>query len=162
MNHDTSDADGLRLLTELERVFGAGEFRTRMMLPFADLETTLTFLKSVPSSSGEAGVRQALARHDAIEAARMTNARREPVAEAETVTIDVAIGEAMRSLGGERRIDEVRAWIIQMYGDRWKDIGTAMADLTYPPNRSTSYPPERQCLERVAKGLYKLCPGFAR
>jgi len=75
-------------------------------------------------------------------------------------TLDEAILMAMRALTGVRHIDEVRQWIEQNLPERWEDVGTAMADLTHPPNNSTSYPPERHFLERTGRGKYVLRRGW--
>jgi hypothetical protein len=75
-------------------------------------------------------------------------------------TLDEAVLQAMKALGGDRHIDEVKGWIYAKYGRQWADVGTAMADLTNPPNSSTQYPPSKHCLERVKPGVYRLREGF--
>lgn len=67
-----------------------------------------------------------------------------------------AIKEAMVALGGDGSIEEVTEWIKARYGDRWKDIRTRIADLTYPGNSSSSYTPSERFLERVSRGVYRL------
>lgn len=67
-----------------------------------------------------------------------------------------AIWQAMTAMGGERSIQEVTAWIERHYPQRWKDVGTPMADLTFPGNNSSGYSPERRFLERTAPGRYRI------
>ena len=67
-----------------------------------------------------------------------------------------AIKEAMQALGGESTSREVSAWINDRYPGRWKDISTAMADLTYPGSPSSTYPVSQRFLERIAPGRYRL------
>ena len=67
-----------------------------------------------------------------------------------------AIKEAMHALGGEAASKDVSAWITQRYPGRWKDVSTAMADLTYPGSPSSTYPESQRFLERVAPGRYRL------
>lgn len=68
--------------------------------------------------------------------------------------------KAMRSLGGERDIQEVAAWITQNSTEPVSALATVMADLASPPNNSTQYPPERQFLERVERGRYRIRTGW--
>lgn len=70
-----------------------------------------------------------------------------------------AIWQAMTALGGERSIQEVTDWIESRYPLRWKDVGTPMADLTFPGNNSSSYPLERRFLERTGPGRYRIRQG---
>jgi hypothetical protein len=72
------------------------------------------------------------------------------------MTAAEAIWQAMTALGGERAIDEVRDWIELCHPNQWVDIGTAMADLTFPGNASSSYGAEQRFLERVAPGRYRV------
>ncbi len=67
-----------------------------------------------------------------------------------------AIWQAMTALGGERSIQEVADWIEVRYPSRWKDVGTPMADLTFPGNNSSSYSQERRFLERTGSGRYRI------
>lgn len=67
-----------------------------------------------------------------------------------------AIKEAMVGLGGERSIEEVKQWIKAHYGNRWQDITTTIAYLTYPGNKSSSYAPSERFLIRVSRGVYRL------
>lgn len=67
-----------------------------------------------------------------------------------------AIWQAMTAMGGERSIQEVTEWISRQYPHRWKDVGTPMADLAFPGNHSSSYPPARRFLERTAPGRYRI------
>lgn len=64
--------------------------------------------------------------------------------------------QAMQSLGGERDIQEVADWITRNSSEPVSSLATVMADLTSPPNNSTKYPPERQFLERVERGKYRM------
>lgn len=72
------------------------------------------------------------------------------------MTADEGVRLAMLALGGERNADEVKAWIEQNLTQRWKDIGTTMADMTPSLNSVTGYDPDRQILERIAPGVYRL------
>lgn len=67
-----------------------------------------------------------------------------------------AIREALENLGGEGTIKQVKDYIVSKYGPRWKDISTAMADLTFPGSKSSTYTINERFLERVAKGRYRL------
>jgi hypothetical protein len=70
-----------------------------------------------------------------------------------------AIIEALKALGGEREISEVRTWIEHRYGPRWKDLSTTMADMVPTElggNHSSSLPEWARVLERVGRGKYKL------
>lgn len=67
-----------------------------------------------------------------------------------------AIREAMEALGGEADARDVRAWIDERYPGAWADITVDMADLTYPGNASSTYPPDRRFLRRVSRGRYAL------
>jgi hypothetical protein len=40
-----------------------------------------------------------------------------------------AIIAAYETPGGERTIKEIKDWIYEKYGNRWRDIGTSMADM---------------------------------
>ncbi len=72
------------------------------------------------------------------------------------ITADEAILNAMKALGGTRSVKEVGDWVESHYPLRWKGIGTQMADLTFKGNRSSGYAPDRQFLERVSRGHYRL------
>lgn len=67
-----------------------------------------------------------------------------------------AIKEAMKALGGEATIKEVRQWIDTKYPKRWIDITKSMADLTYPGNKASQYPMNERFLKRVSRGRYCL------
>lgn len=67
-----------------------------------------------------------------------------------------AIREAMDALGGEADAREVKAWVDARYPEGWADITVQMADLTYPGNTSSTYPPDQRFLERIARGQYRL------
>lgn len=66
-----------------------------------------------------------------------------------------AIAEALTSLDGCGKISEVREYISSKYQKRWKDIGTAMADMC-PESKSSTYPPQDRILKRVGRGEYCL------
>lgn len=68
-----------------------------------------------------------------------------------------AVREALTAMGGEGTIAEVNGWLGRHYPGRWKDVGTLMADLTYPGNASSVIPVDRRFLERVSPGRYRLC-----
>jgi hypothetical protein len=71
-----------------------------------------------------------------------------------------AIIEAFESLGGIRKIYEIKNWVGNKYGfNRWKDFGTRMADMvpTHLRGNNTSRVPEHQrVLRRVKDGYYCL------
>lgn len=73
---------------------------------------------------------------------------------------DEAILRAMRALGGDATIREVGEWVTANVQQKWASFGTPMADLTAGGNASSHYPPERQFLERVEEGRYRLLPGW--
>lgn len=66
-----------------------------------------------------------------------------------------AIIEALDVLGGSGSISEVKTFINTKYSNKWKDIGTAMADL-YPESTSSLYPQSQRPLERIGRGKYRL------
>jgi hypothetical protein len=71
-----------------------------------------------------------------------------------------AIIEALYSLGGSGSISEVSSYINSKYPNRWKDIGTTMADLC--PNSTSSLVPQKErVLERIARGKYRLRKSMA-
>ncbi len=72
------------------------------------------------------------------------------------INADEAVRVAMRVLGGERTANEVAAWLKENITKPWKDINTTMADMTSSLNSVTGYSPDRQILERVAPGTYRL------
>jgi hypothetical protein len=72
------------------------------------------------------------------------------------ITADEAVRVALDALGGDRTIAEVAGWVEGNLTQRWKDIGTTMADMTLSPHSRTGYPAERQILERVEAGMYRL------
>ncbi|MBB6451600.1 hypothetical protein HNQ94_000021 [Salirhabdus euzebyi] len=70
-----------------------------------------------------------------------------------------AIIEALSELGGERNVREVKEWIYDRYGDRWKDIGTRMSDMvpvSHEGNASSQIQAKYRVLNRVSKGRYCL------
>ena len=69
-----------------------------------------------------------------------------------------AIREAMLALGGEADIPDVEKWVEDRYPSKWRPgtIAVAMADLTYPGNRSSPYSSTQRILERVGRGRYRL------
>ncbi len=67
-----------------------------------------------------------------------------------------AVIVAMRALGGERTVQEVKAWIEAHLTERWEDIGTTMADMAPSSTSTTGLSPKRQVLDRVAVGTYHL------
>lgn len=67
-----------------------------------------------------------------------------------------AIREALLHFGGEGTIEQVKSYIKSKYGFKWKDIGTTMADLTFPGSRSSTYSLNERFLERVGRGRYRL------
>ena len=67
-----------------------------------------------------------------------------------------AIRSALEALGGEADARDVKAWVDERYPGEWADITVQMADLTYPGNPSSTYPPERRFLRRVTRGRYAL------
>ena len=66
-----------------------------------------------------------------------------------------AVVEALTSLGGSGSISEVRSYINSKYPNKWKDIGTTMADLC-PESTSSLYPQKDRVLERIGRGKYRL------
>jgi hypothetical protein len=74
------------------------------------------------------------------------------------ITADEAVRTALRALGGQGTIDDVSTWISRSLTQSWKDIGTTMADMTASKNSQSGYPSDRQILERVESGLYRLNP----
>jgi hypothetical protein len=71
-------------------------------------------------------------------------------------TASDAIREAMDALGGEADVSVVKDWIEVRYPGRWADVTTAVADLTYPGNASSTYSMDQRFLERVSRGRYRL------
>lgn len=67
-----------------------------------------------------------------------------------------AIWQAMTAFGGDQTISRVTSWIAERYPGRWKDVGTAMADLALPGNVSSHYASEQRFLERVDIGPYRV------
>jgi len=75
------------------------------------------------------------------------------------VTQYEAIIEAFEVLGGERTIKEIQRWVSAKYGFRWKDFGTAMADMvpiSLGGNVTSQAPEKVRVLKRVARGKYGL------
>lgn len=71
-----------------------------------------------------------------------------------TITADEAVRTALRALGGEQSVESVSNWIEANLTQRWKDLGTTMADMTPSPESNTGYPRARQILLRAAPGVY--------
>jgi hypothetical protein len=73
-------------------------------------------------------------------------------------TASDAIREALRALGGEASVAEVSEWIEHRYPLQWarSTIGTTMADLTFPGNRSSRFSTNQRILRRVGHGRYRL------
>lgn len=67
-----------------------------------------------------------------------------------------AIGETMEALGAEAQARDVKPRVDERYPGRRADVTVDMADLAYPGNASSAYPPERRFLERVSRGRYRL------
>jgi len=70
-----------------------------------------------------------------------------------------AIIEAFKELGGSRTIEEIRDWVRGIYGDKWKDFGTRMADmvpLELGGKPSSNVQDEFRVFRRVSKGKYSL------
>lgn len=72
------------------------------------------------------------------------------------VILKEAIKEALLSMDGEANVSQIKDFIEAKYKGRWKNIDTAIADLTYPGNKSSTYPPQDRILERVDRGKYRL------
>lgn len=71
-----------------------------------------------------------------------------------------AILEALGSLGGSGSISEVSNYINSKYPNRWKAIGTTMADLC-PKSTSSLIPQKERVLERIGRGKYRLRKSMA-
>jgi hypothetical protein len=122
----------------------------------------------VVEAASEAAIRDIFARDpwsgshlviDTIEpwTIRLDGRRRTTIDQTETsMTAADAIREAMLALGGEVSIRQVKDWIDTRYPGRWKDISTAIADLTYPGNQSSTYSMGQRFLVRTARGRYRL------
>jgi hypothetical protein len=70
-----------------------------------------------------------------------------------------AIIEALECLGGEGTIKEIDQLISVAYPDRWKDSGTALADMVpvyLGGNQSSSVRDEYRILQKVSRGTYRL------
>lgn len=70
-----------------------------------------------------------------------------------------AIILALDELGGKGTIRQVNDWINTNYPNKWKDAGTALADMvpkSLGGNRSSNVSDEYQILERVSPGRYRL------
>jgi hypothetical protein len=75
------------------------------------------------------------------------------------MTQNEAIIEALEALGGAGTIKEVNAWMEKKYPSRWKDTGTALADMVpvYLGGTTTSnVRDELRILEKVSRGRYRL------
>jgi len=76
-----------------------------------------------------------------------------------------AIIEAFNALGGERTIREVEEWVRRRYSHRWKDFGTAMADMvpiTLGGNTSSQCSKHLRVLRRVSRGKYTLIETYEK
>ena len=75
------------------------------------------------------------------------------------VTQSEAIIAAFRELGGTRTISEITDWVQNVYGAKWKDFATAMADMV-PVSKggthSSTVPDYYRVLERIRIVEYKL------
>src|SRR5690606_41791849 len=70
-----------------------------------------------------------------------------------------AIITAFKVLGGEREIREIKDWISSKYGEKWKDIGTTMADMVpmiLGGSNSSQISEEYRVLKRISRGRYCL------
>jgi hypothetical protein len=70
-----------------------------------------------------------------------------------------AIIEALEFLGGEGTIKDIDQWIYEVYPNRWKDPGTAVADMvpvSLGGNQSSSVRDEYRVLQKIARGTYRL------
>lgn len=70
-----------------------------------------------------------------------------------------AIIEAFEALGGKRYIKEIKDWIYERYGERWKDIGTSMADMvpvSHGGSDSSQIHDQYRVLYKVSRGKYCL------
>ena len=72
------------------------------------------------------------------------------------MTAAEAILSAMQTFAGDVRIKHVEQWLSEHSPQNANDVGTAMADLTFPPSPSSGYAPERCFLHRSGRGLYRL------
>ena len=75
------------------------------------------------------------------------------------VTQYEAIIEAFKALGGEKTRKDIEDWVYRKYGLRWKDLGTAMADMvprSRGGNPSSTCPLKHRVLKRVTRGVYRL------
>jgi hypothetical protein len=72
------------------------------------------------------------------------------------VILREAIKEALLSMDCEATVGQIKDFIDAKYKGRWKDVDTAIADLTYPGNKTSTYRPEEKILERVERGKYRL------
>jgi hypothetical protein len=66
-----------------------------------------------------------------------------------------AIAEAITALGGSGTAFEVREYIRSKFGRDWKNIETAMDDLSVE-SESSFFPPEERVLRRMGQGKYSL------
>lgn len=70
--------------------------------------------------------------------------------------VAMAIASAIRGLGGEASVRDIEAAVETAHPGRWRSLGTAIADHTYPGSPSSLVPPERRILVRVERGRYRL------
>jgi len=71
-------------------------------------------------------------------------------------TLKDVIKEAMFFLGGEASVGQIKIFVASNYGPRWSDVGTTIADLTYPGSKSSQYSEKERFLERTRRGRYRL------
>ena len=72
------------------------------------------------------------------------------------MTAEQVVLEVMQSLDGDVNIAAVEKAIATRRLQVPKDVGTVMADLTYPPSPSSMYPGDRCFLLRTGRGVYRL------
>lgn len=72
-----------------------------------------------------------------------------------------AIIQALRELGGEASIQEVKELVERNHPNTWKDISTVMADMvpvSRGGNGSSLLREDTRVLVRVARGRYRFLP----
>ncbi|WP_066300257.1 hypothetical protein [Bacillus sp. FJAT-29937] len=75
------------------------------------------------------------------------------------MNLNEAIILALNSLGGEGTIEKVANWVEKEYPNRWKDIGTALADMvpeSLGGNSTSNTKEEFRILEKVSRGRFRL------
>lgn len=81
------------------------------------------------------------------------------------VTQAEAIIEAFQSIEGVRSANEIESWVTNIYGNKWQDFSTRMADMvpvSYGGNNSSTVPEYFQVLRRIKRGQYCLIDEIAR